>query len=166
MRRTPLWSSMLLGAAAGALGTWLMGIASKWIPSPPRAQKPAHEDMDANATEVAVEKLARPLGLHLDGERRKKLGLAVHWTYGALWGAAYGAIASHVRLPPVVTGFALGAGLWLFGDEIAVPAFHLSRRATEYPAEVHARALASHLAYGAGTDAMFRFLIKGSRYIH
>jgi len=39
-----------------------------------------------------------------------------------------------------------------------VPALGLARNATSYPASVHARALASHLVYGAATDASFRVL--------
>ena len=50
-------------------------------------------------------------------------------------------------------GAVFGAALWALSDEVAVPAFHLSKGPQEYPLRTHAMALASHLVYSVRTPA-------------
>lgn len=54
------------------------------------------------------------------------------------------------------------AGIVLQEDEkkVAVPALGLSKKPAEYPAAVHAQALASHLVYGLTTDLVRRGLLR------
>ena len=49
-----------------------------------------------------------------------------------------------------------GTAVWLGADEVAVPAFRLSKPPTEYPVSVHAYAFMSHLVYGVTTDLVRR----------
>ena len=42
--------------------------------------------------------------------------------------------------------------------ETLVPALGFSRKPWDYPASTHAKALASHLVYGAAMDAGFRLI--------
>jgi uncharacterized membrane protein YagU involved in acid resistance len=53
-------------------------------------------------------------------------------------------------------GLPFGAAVWLGADEVAVPAFGLSKAPMEYPASTHASALAAHLVYGLTVDVVRR----------
>jgi uncharacterized membrane protein YagU involved in acid resistance len=58
-------------------------------------------------------------------------------------------------VPQITTGrgVAYGAAVWLFGDEIAVPALGLSKGPTEYPAKLHADVFFKHLVFGLCLEA-------------
>jgi len=60
--------------------------------------------------------------------------------------------------PKVTTGAELpfGAAVWLVADEVAVPAFGLSKPPWKIPLSTHAKALVSHFVYGLTTDAVGR----------
>ena len=75
---------------------------------------------------------------------------------GATSGAVYG-MAVEIR-PKVTTGAELpfGAAVWLVADEVAVPAFGLSKPPWKIPLSTHAKALVSHFVYGLTTDAVRR----------
>jgi len=166
------------GLAAGAIGglaaTWIMGYAQTAFhkvagelahaggngsPAPQRPHMPAAEDEPA--TVKAAVAIARAAGRDLAPERREAAGSLVHYAYGTLIGAAYGAAAEHSDLPRTASGAAFGSALWLLADEVAVPALKLARPARDYPAEVHAVALCSHLAYSVTTELIRRALRAG-----
>jgi uncharacterized membrane protein YagU involved in acid resistance len=93
---------------------------------------------------------------HLTKEQKNKAGPIIHYAYGAVVGAIYGALA---EMSPAVTkgiGTAYASAAWLVGDEIAVPKLGLSEPPAEYPVSVHANALASHLVYGTTTELVRR----------
>jgi uncharacterized membrane protein YagU involved in acid resistance len=71
-------------------------------------------------------------------------------------GTLYGALAA--VLPAATSGFgtAFGTALFALADETAVPVLGLSKPPTEYPLSSHAKALASHLVWGATTEAVRR----------
>jgi hypothetical protein len=90
-----------------------------------------------------------------EGEK-EKAGTAVHYAYGAVTGAFYGAAA---ELAPVVAagaGVPFGALVWLLGDEGAVPALGLSAGPAAYPASTHVYSVASHLIYGLTLEVVRR----------
>jgi putative membrane protein len=83
-------------------------------------------------------------------------GPALHYGFGALTGAVYGALA---ELVPAVTwgaGAPFGTAVWLGADEVTVPALGLSGPPWESPPSVHARALGAHLVYGLTTEGVRR----------
>jgi len=88
---------------------------------------------------------------------KQKLSWIVHIGYGLLVAAGYGAVRGRTR-HFVRDGLLFGAGLWLFGDEIAVPLLGLADKPTAYPAIRHAQALAQHLGFGVATAATTRAL--------
>ena len=82
----------------------------------------------------------------------------MHYAFGCASGALYG---SAVELSPRFSkgfGLTLGSTLWLAADEIAVPAFGLSRPALDYPLSSHLSALAAHTVYGVTTELVRRAL--------
>jgi putative membrane protein len=97
---------------------------------------------------------------HHDLTQREKeiAGPALHYGFGVLTGALYGALA---ELSPAVTwgaGLPFGTAVWLGADEVAVPAFRLAGPPWEHPPMVHARALAAHHLSRQAVDQVRRQL--------
>ncbi|HWR37529.1 MAG TPA: DUF1440 domain-containing protein [Clostridia bacterium] len=97
-------------------------------------------------------------GHELTPEQRRKAGPVVHYAFGALLGAAYGAAAEVAPMMTKGMGAPFGVAVWAVGDEIAVPALGLSPWPTEVPAEAHAAMFASHVLYGASLEGVRRML--------
>lgn len=96
-----------------------------------------------------------------EDDRRATLGQVVHWGYGMLVGALYGALRDDdADGLDVGGGLGYGAALWLLGDEIAVPVLGLARGPTAHPASMHASMFGAHLVYGATTAAANRALSR------
>jgi uncharacterized membrane protein YagU involved in acid resistance len=155
--RRSLFVDILSGAAAGALGTVALNqafkLAGKLQPKP--ARQPAKEPQE-KPTETVARKALEPVGIHLEGERKKNAGEAVHWGYGITWGAIYGAL--HRLLPQTGRHFGLGfgLGLFLFGDVLLLPTLRLSPPAHKLPLPAHLSAIAAHLAYGSAAEGSYR----------
>ena len=88
---------------------------------------------------------------------KRKLSWAVHIAYGLLVAAGYGVIRGRSR-HVVRDGLLFGAGLWLLGDELAVPLLGLADKPTAYHPSRHAQALVEHLAYGVAAATTARAL--------
>ena len=97
-------------------------------------------------------------GQDLEQGTEAAAGSAVHFAFGGLMGAVYGALSAFI--PGVTVGHGLGWGLflWAAGDEAALPLLGLSRSPSTYPMSRHAMALASHGVYGVTTDLVRRTL--------
>src|SRR3954454_22636250 len=112
-----------------------------------------------NATVKAAVAVSEAVFHHeLQPEERQSAGNAMHYAYGTLTGALYGMAVEGWEAAELGAGAAFGAGLWLTGDEIAVPLLKLSKAPQEYPIHVHAMALAAHLVYGVTTELVRRAL--------
>lgn len=108
----------------------------------------------ANAVSVGV------FDHELTKSEKHTAGTALHYAYGTLTGALYGAVA---ELAPAVTGGAgmpYGASVWVVADEGVVPALGLSKSPSEYPLSIHAYAFTSHLVYGLTTELVRRAVRK------
>ncbi len=82
-------------------------------------------------------------------ETQELLSYLVHWVYGPLMGGVYGALRGGVRFLDMVGGLTYATGLWLFGDELAVPILGLQAGPTASSLVQHFNRLAAHLLYGA-----------------
>jgi hypothetical protein len=97
---------------------------------------------------------------------QRKLSWAVHVGYGLAAASLYGAIRGgrdRSVARAVLGGALFGAGLWLLGDELAVPLLGLSDRPTSYPVTSHLQSLAQHLGFGVATAATTGVLLDGRR---
>ncbi len=111
---------------------------------------------DYEADVNSVQLLCSAIGVEeLQDDVAAKLGLTLHYAYGAALGALYSVFAA--RRPWVRRGFgtAFGSVLWLIADELPISAAHVSRPFDRSGAS-HAGALASHLLFGATVDAFTR----------
>lgn len=170
-----LWKGAAAGLAAGLAASWVMNrfqnLSGKLaqVVEEDEPQNPQHsaqrgdgasaEQEDEDATVKAASAISRKIFHHqLSKQEKKVAGPAMHYGFGILTGAAYGALA---EVAPAVTrgaGLPFGASVWLGADEVAVPAFKLSGPPWENPPSVHARALAAHLVYGLTTEGVRRLV--------
>ena len=91
-------------------------------------------------------------------EAKTILSYLVHYVYGMLQGGVYGAARSDAGGLDLLGGAAFAVGLWLFGDELAVPLLGLQSGPTAATPVQHANRLGAHLTYGLTTAAVTRLL--------
>jgi putative membrane protein len=156
---------LFAGMIAGLVASWTMNrfqsglsrVEQAWEKS---AHRPRPDQQSQSSDEPATAKMARKIagvfGRDLNQDQMKISEPLVHYGYGTLAGGLYGALAELTPFARRGTGTAYATALWLFGDEIAVPKLGLSKPFTEYPAKVHARALAGHVVYGVTTEEVRR----------
>ena len=90
--------------------------------------------------------------------RKKAAGNLLHYSFGTLNGAAYGAAAEVSPSVAACRGTLFGATLFAVADEALVPAFGWSKPPNAYPLSAHVYGFASHLVDGAATDAVRRMV--------
>jgi hypothetical protein len=164
-RRPGAAGDAVAGALAGLCASWVMSAAYGPIMRAGSAQT-LRREREAQAglppsTVRAAEAAARAVGGALPDRRSREVGgKAVHYGYGIAWGAAFAlagrSVAPRWRPPPLATGLAFGALLWLVSDEVLVPLFGFSREPARYPPSSHLKGLAAHLVYGVATDVAWR----------
>ena len=129
---------IIKGALAGAAGTAVMSAfmerapelrdrAGMPLPQPPAPR--ANPDAPSSPTEELAERVTEG---QLPAEQRAAAGEAIHWAYGAGWGAYYGVMQSTFRLPSVIHGTFLG-GLLTFVAVRFVPRLGLTPPAPAEP---------------------------------
>ncbi|HEU5452644.1 MAG TPA: DUF1440 domain-containing protein [Terriglobales bacterium] len=162
-RQRRMLKGVAAGAAGGLVASWAMNqFQAAWSKAKEVAsdgaggQQQSSEESD-DATMKTADRVVQPvLGRHLSREEKKRGGPVVHYAFGSLVGAAYGAV--NELTPKARTGFGLpyGAAVFVGADEIAVPALGLSQPPQKSPLSTHAYALASHLVYGAVLEGVRR----------
>ena len=171
----------LLGGAAGLLAMELVKRATAPLVKR-RAPRPAGDQPTGRASisvigahhgpeESATDALGRIVYQTVAGRApspgtQRKLSWAVHIGYGLAAASLYGAIRGgrdRGVARAVLGGALFGAGLWLFGDELAVPLLGLSDNPTRYPVTSHLQSLAQHLGFGVATAATAGVLLDGRR---
>jgi putative membrane protein len=169
-RDVHLASGLLAGIAGGLVASWIMNeFMAKAGPSLQKAVQrddsggeeqepvgPKPDDATMKTADAVVSTVTG--GRHLSHEGREKGGPIVHYAFGALMGATYGAIAE--GLPEATFGFgtAFGAALFAGADLVAVPALNLSGSPADAPVSSLATPLAAHLVYGTVTEAVRRLV--------
>jgi len=157
---------LLLGAAAGAVATWLMDQVTTAIQErqPKRTQDAEKEASGGTSAYVnAVKKAASLAGRELDDDTTNFAASSIHWTLGVSTGALYGLLRNRLRALGIGSGVAYGAAVWLLLDEAALTALGLAPPPQKYPWQTHARGLAGHLVFGAAIELPFDLLDLVSR---
>lgn len=152
-------TSLLKGAIAGAVATWLMGKVTTRLYERESAATRAREDRargEKAAYTVAVEKAARLARREVEAERAEELGRGVHWGLGVAAGAVYGALRPRSRVLRAGRGLAFGLAFFVLFDEVLNWALRLTPGPGAFPWQTHARGLAGHAAFGLTADAALR----------
>lgn len=170
-REPEMWKGALAGAVAGLAASWIMTqFQTGWSKIKQKRQKTGeepheHQDQDEDATMKTAGAIARTVfRKELNHDQKKRLGPFVHYGFGTLVGATYGALNEQFDMTSTGWGTAFGTALFLGADEFAVPLFGLSSSPTESPLNVHLYAWASHLVYGASLETVRRPLRSAMGY--
>jgi putative membrane protein len=163
---------IVAGIVGGLVASWVMNEfmenlgpqLQKAVEKRETSGKPQQQPQDGDKPDDATMKTADAVistltgGRHLSHEEKEKGGPIVHYAFGALMGAVYGAIAE--EMPMTTTGFgtAFGAALFTGADLVAVPALNLSQSSGDEPVSSLATPFAAHLVYGATTEAVRRLV--------
>lgn len=163
-----VWKGAVAGGIAGLAGTLAMtGFQSLWSAAQSIARRGERENESAGGDEEqqsvpttgkAASKVKRLLtGRPIEDETALQAsGQAVHFGYGTLLGALYGAVRELAPRAGTGLGLPFGMAAFVVGDEVAVPATGLSPAPWKQPLGTHAYAAISHAVYGATTDLVLR----------
>ena len=161
---------MLAGAVGGLVASWTMNEFQKvWAAAEKRITggKQGHDEGQQNsedaedATMKTADRISQALqGRHLTDEEKKKAGPVVHYAFGALMGAVYGASVEVNPAANALAGIPFGAILFAAADEVALPVLGLSNKPAAYPLSTHVYGLVSHAVYGVTTETVRR-IVRG-----
>ncbi|MBS1805712.1 MAG: DUF1440 domain-containing protein [Acidobacteria bacterium] len=168
-RDVHLASGIVAGIAGGLFASWIMNEFMQNVG--PSLQKVVQgedagqqQDQSGDKPDDATMKTADAVvstvtgGRHLSHEGREKGGPIVHYAFGALMGATYGAIAEGMPQARFGFGTAFGAALFAGADLVAVPALDLSGAPGDEPISALTTPFAAHLVYGAATETVRRLV--------
>ncbi|MGA8532093.1 MAG: DUF1440 domain-containing protein [Acidobacteriaceae bacterium] len=149
MSRDDSTRSITRGALAGLIGG-LAGAGAKMLAEqlfPPRIQGQTPPPV------VLAEQVAgRPLT-----ETNRQLALqGIHWIFGALAGAAYGALVEYEPSLAAWRGAAFGITLNRITHESLLPKMGLSAPPGQQPTQERISEWVTHAAYGVATDSVRR----------
>ena len=168
---THVASGIVAGIAGGLVASWVMNVFIENLG--PKIQKTVQGDEAENSqpqapdeqkADDATMKTADAVvstvtgGRHLSHEAKEKGGPIVHYSFGAVMGGLYGAVAEELPQATAGLGTAFGAALFTGADLIAVPVLNLSGSPSDAPASSLATPFAAHLVYGATTEAVRRLV--------
>ena len=164
-------SGIVAGIAGGLVASWVMNVFMENLgPQIQKAvqsdeeqasqQQPQNGEKPDDATMKTADAIVSTVtgGRHLSREGKEKGGPIVHYSFGALMGGLYGAVAEGLPQATAGLGTAFGAALFTGADLIAVPVLNLSGSPAEAPTSSLATPFAAHLVYGATTEAVRRLV--------
>lgn len=144
-----LAKGLIAGLIGGLAGTVAKTLAERMFP--PRTHG------EAEPPAVLAEQVA---GHTLDAETKAIAAEGIHWGFGALTGAAYGALAEYFPAATAKEGASFGMALEALTHESALPALGLSAAAEEQTTREHASEITSHVVYGVTTEFVRAFVRK------
>ena len=151
VKQKELKKSLLKGMVAGMIGG-LAATAAKSIAEkiyPPRVQ--------GEPEPPAV--LAQEIAGHGLSDMEEAIAVeTIHWGFGALTGAAYGALAEFYPQATSKDGVGFGMALASLTHEGALPALGLSAPPEEQTSRERASEMGSHVVYGIVTETVRRII--------
>jgi putative membrane protein len=144
-----LAKGLLAGLIGGLAATAAKTLAEKVYP--PRT----HGEPEPPA--VLAEKLA---GHPLEGSTKVAAEESIHWAFGALAGAAYGALAEYYPAATAKEGASFGLALAAMTHETALPAMGLSAPAEEQTTRERTSEMSTHVVFGLVTETVRRTVRK------
>jgi len=156
-----IWKGAAAGIVGGLLASWVMNKFQAAMVQMESQGKKKSSSGGEDATVKTADRVSRSLLDHkLTRKEKEVAGPVVHYAMGAVSGAIYGAMSELMPVAKWGLGLPFGAMVWLVADEVALPALGLSKKPADYPAGVHAKALASHLVYGLSTDLVRKGVMR------
>jgi putative membrane protein len=147
----------IVGLVGGLLAAGAMSVVHRILSDlDPKAEAPSPKPEDPT---VQVARAATGLAGYPLAERQKpSAGAVVHYAFGAVVGAVYGAVAEIAPMVTTAFGVPFGIGVWLGAHIVAVPAMGLSDPPTRQPVGKETEEFGLHVVYGAVTEIVRRKL--------
>lgn len=136
-----LLKGLLAGLIAGLVATAAKTLAERFYPP--------HTHGEPEPEELLAERIA---GHPLDEDTREIAGEAIQWGFGALTGAAYGALAEFYPQATAKEGASFGIALMTLTQGKALPAMGLAAEPEDQTFREHSSEAASHVLYGVVTE--------------
>jgi putative membrane protein len=153
LEETTYGRSLAKGLLAGLIGG-LVATAAKTLAEriyPPRTHG------EPEPREVLAEKVA---GHELVGTQKEVAREAIQWGFGALTGAAYGALVEYYPQATAKDGAGFGMALSSLMHGTVLPAMGLAAEPEEQTARERTSEMATHLVYGVVTETVRRVVRK------
>ena len=144
----PVIAGSMAGLAATAPMTVVMKSLHSQLPARERYPLPPKQITRELAEEAGVGDLTR------GGPEWGAATYASHFGYGAVGGAAYGAMAPHLPGHPVLKGVGFGLAVWTVSYLGWLPAAGILPSATREPARRDALMIAAHVVWGGVTGLL------------
>jgi putative membrane protein len=151
LKETTRGQSLAKGLLAGLIGG-LVATAAKTLAEkiyPPRTHG------EPEPPEVLVEKLA---GDELVSTKKQFATGAIYWGFGALTGAAYGAVVEYYPPTSAKDGAGFGMALSSLTHDTVLPAMGLAADPEEQTARERTSEMATHVVYGVVTETVRRLV--------
>lgn len=145
--------SLAKGLLAGLIGG-LVGAAAKTLAErmfPPRTHG------EAEPPRQVAEAIA---GHALAPAQAEAAVAAIHWSFGAAVGAAYGALAEYYPAATAKEGASFGVALGTLTHEGALPVLGLSAAPEDQTLRERTSEMTSHVVYGIATEMVRGFVRK------
>lgn len=143
--------SLAKGLLAGLIG----GLVATAAKSLAERVYPPHTHGEPEPSDVLAEHLA---GHPLTGASRTVATEAIHWTFGAAAGAAYGGLAEYYPAATARQGTNFGMTLMALTHEGALPALGLSAEPSDQTAREKTSEMASHVVFGFVAETVRSFV--------
>ena len=144
-----LLKGALAGAVGGLVGAEVKALAEKVFP--PRPQ---------GAESPPVKTAKKAIGAEQVRGHEAAAEEGIHWTFSALVGGAYGAMAEVAPAVSRFYGAPFGAVLFSLTHETALPLLGVASPSTQNSTKLQANELTTHLIYGLTTDVVRRTVRK------
>ncbi len=151
---------IVYGICGGLVGTYAMDKVTTFLYNreSEEAKKEEARLMKEPAYNLLARKIAARKNIRLSPYEARKAGSAIHWLYGLLWGALYGAAQNRVSALSKAGGIPFGVMVFLIGDEAMNTVLGLAPPPQQFPLAVHLRGLAGHVVYSVTATAVQRGL--------
>lgn len=154
--------SMLRGALAGAVGTWVMDLVTTGLydaqsEEANRREAAAHPN-GKGSVENLLGRIEAVLGVELDEPQRARAVEGLHYGLGVAPAVLYALLRKRVPLVGAGRGVVYGILLWAVNDEWMNTTLGLAGPYDAYPIEAHWRGLVGHVALGVTTDTALDLL--------
>jgi putative membrane protein len=145
--------SLAKGLLAGLIG----GLAATAAKTFAEKIYPPHIHGEADPLEMLAEKLA---GHPLNQTEKAAASEVIHWGFGAIAGAAYGALAEFYPAATAKEGASFGLALATLTHEGALPAMGLTAEPEEHTARERTSEMGTHVVFGLVTEVVRRNVRK------
>ncbi len=149
LQEPSLAKGLLSGLIGGIAATAAKTFAEKVYP--PRT----HGEPEPPA--VLAEKIA---GHSLDNDAKTVATETIHWAFGAMVGAAYGALAEYYPAATAKEGASFGLALATLTHETALPAMGLSAEPEDQTFRERTSEMSTHVVFGLVTETVRRNVRK------